>query len=121
MNLPTRMSSDNVTDLRLTGCAIDRSGAKRELAAARARLANLARTVQCEKRSHDISAKYYGQRGQHEEIIEGLVRSQRCDAVVTRNHYGCVVMNAARAMFIDVDFAPPRMSNYRDAWQQTYD
>jgi hypothetical protein len=42
----------------------------------------------------------YGDRPAREEILQQL----DANAVVTRNAYGALVLNAARAMFIDVDF-----------------
>lgn len=47
----------------------------------------------------------YGERPLREEILEGVTgdRGQEV-AVITRNAYGAAVLNAANAMFIDVDF-----------------
>jgi hypothetical protein len=73
--------------------------------AARARISTAAR----ESRRRNLSANgvYYGTktRAQLEETIDELA-SATIDAVVTRNHYGCLVLNAARTLFIDVDFVP---------------
>jgi hypothetical protein len=49
---------------------------------------------------HHLDRYSYGDRPAREEIIETLGNG----AVVTRNVYGALVLNAARAMFIDVDF-----------------
>lgn len=86
----------------------------------------LAAANQRRRRCKEISA-YYGDRDQREEIIEG---AGVADALVTRNHYGSLVLNSARALFIDVDFEPPgRMSRLMqalggrrdDPWQHMYD
>jgi hypothetical protein len=42
-----------------------------------------------------------------EETISDLATRHAFDAVVTRNHYGCLVLNAANALFIDVDAPTP--------------
>jgi hypothetical protein len=48
----------------------------------------------------------YGDRPLREEIVQTIPGAAGSDAaVVTRNLYGALVLNAARAMFIDVDFA----------------
>lgn len=47
----------------------------------------------------------YGQQPLREEVIEDVAPDRQ--AVVTRNALGCLVLNTARAMFIDVDAAPP--------------
>src|SRR6185437_11448436 len=43
----------------------------------------------------------YGEQPLREEVIRTI---QPEVAVITRNRYGALVLNAARAMFIDVDF-----------------
>jgi hypothetical protein len=56
--------------------------------------------------SHDRLGRYsYGERPLREEIIE-VFRNREDEevGVVTRNAYGALVLNAARAMFIDIDF-----------------
>jgi hypothetical protein len=51
----------------------------------------------------------YGSRPVREQILREIPGSGRdLDAILTRNSYGSVVLNAARAMFIDVDAPPPR-------------
>jgi hypothetical protein len=50
---------------------------------------------------------YYGGSSQLEELVLDFARLDDLDAKVTRNHYGCLVLNAARAMFIDVDMPEP--------------
>jgi hypothetical protein len=46
----------------------------------------------------------YGERPLREPVLEELRNEAgELSAVITRNSYGCQVMNAARAMFVDVD------------------
>src|SRR5262249_12546633 len=46
----------------------------------------------------------YGDRPVREQIIEEIAgRGGQPDALLTRNSYGSVVLNAARSMFVDVD------------------
>ena len=48
----------------------------------------------------------YGERPLREEITQGITTDTgREVAVVTRNLYGALVLNAANAMFIDIDFS----------------
>jgi hypothetical protein len=48
----------------------------------------------------------YGERPLREEITQGVTNVAGSEvAIVTRNAYGALVLNAANAMFIDVDFA----------------
>jgi hypothetical protein len=48
----------------------------------------------------------YGARPLREEIVQGVNNDAgREVAIVTRNLYGALVLNAANAMFIDIDFA----------------
>jgi hypothetical protein len=48
----------------------------------------------------------YGERPLREEIIQGVENASGHEvAVVTRNLYGALVLNAANAMFIDIDFS----------------
>src|SRR5262245_45814870 len=57
----------------------------------------------------------YGDRPVREQIIEEIPGTDgRPDALLTRNSYGAVVLNASRSMFVDVDAAaaPPRDSGF---------
>jgi hypothetical protein len=48
----------------------------------------------------------YGERPLREEIMQGVANDTgREVAIVTRNLYGALVLNAANAMFIDIDFS----------------
>ena len=53
----------------------------------------------------------YGDRPLREEVVRelpaGVADADTPDAALTRNSYGAVVLNAARAFFIDVDVAAP--------------
>jgi hypothetical protein len=46
----------------------------------------------------------YGDRPIREEVVDRLKNGQREVGVVTRNAYGSLVLNAAGAMFVDIDF-----------------
>jgi hypothetical protein len=52
--------------------------------------------------------RYYAERPLREPVLREL-RNDAGDvaAVITRNSYGCEVMNTARAMFVDIDFPDP--------------
>ncbi|MBI5563665.1 MAG: hypothetical protein HY870_02145 [Chloroflexi bacterium] len=53
----------------------------------------------------DLDRYGYADRPLREEIIESITSSDgRESAVVTRNSYGALILNAARVMFIDIDF-----------------
>lgn len=55
----------------------------------------------------DLNRYGYADRPLREEIIEVIKGSDgRESAIVTRNAYGALVLNAARVMFIDIDFDP---------------
>jgi hypothetical protein len=52
-------------------------------------------------------ARYaYGDQPLREEVLDTIGGPER--AVITRNAYGCRVLNAARVLFVDVDFPEPR-------------
>jgi hypothetical protein len=70
-----------------------------------------------EARAHEVEARFssfaeldrygYAERPMREEIIDVIKGSDgRESAIVTRNAYGALVLNAARVMFIDIDFDP---------------
>jgi hypothetical protein len=53
----------------------------------------------------------YGTRAMREEIVQALTDGQGKEfAIVTRNAYGALVLNAANAMFIDIDFEEEKPS-----------
>jgi hypothetical protein len=77
------------------------------LLAARLRLNAAERTEP--KKPH--GEPYYGPEKRLEEEIECAL-ARNVDALVTRNHYGCLVLNASHALFMDVDvFAPDEIYN----------
>jgi hypothetical protein len=49
------------------------------------------------------SEEYYMPTDQREETIEHGVKRHGFDAIVTRNHYGSLVLNARHALFMDID------------------
>lgn len=58
----------------------------------------------------------YGDRPVREQIIEEIAGpGGQPDALITRNSYGSVVLNASRSMFVDVDAAPVQPDRLRDA------
>ena len=63
-------------------------------------------------RSGDYPPKgggYYPDRPFREQIIQEIKNgSGETSAVVTRNSYGCLVLNTARAMFVDIDLPEPK-------------
>jgi hypothetical protein len=75
------------------------------LFAAQARLTAAEKPGRKKRRARE---PYYGTFGHLEETIDGVVNLSALDAKVTRNHYGCLVLNAGRTLFIDVDVCEPR-------------
>jgi hypothetical protein len=65
-----------------------------------------ARDVAARFTSFDKLDRYgYADRPLREEIVEVITGSDgRESAIVTRNSYGALILNAARVMFIDIDF-----------------
>jgi hypothetical protein len=81
-------------------------------AEARAKAGELLRELRHRLRQGAEPDRYaYGSRLVREEILRELPDAEGgLAAVVTRNVYGCEVLNTAGAMFIDVDLPPPRWS-----------
>ena len=48
----------------------------------------------------------YGERPIREEVVEVLSNSWNELGIITRNAYGALVLNAPKAMFVDIDFKP---------------
>lgn len=95
-------------ELSVDSLALDQS-----LLAARARLAKPKRAKPArpaknpgKKRKKGRGDIYYSPDNQLEEAIESAL-DESVDTLVTRNHYGCLVLNAAHALFIDVDVYVP--------------
>ncbi len=98
----------------------ERANSAGVLSAAQARLTAAADV--CRRRRELSNEDYYGSYGQLEETIGGISSSRQFDAVVTRNHYGCLVLNTAHALFIDVDLSAPSpmirsAEKRRECWQ----
>jgi hypothetical protein len=100
------------------------------VAAARARLAQLHARYQ----QHAAPAKniYYPppRKNLSEQCLDDLAGVASLDALITRNHYGSVVLNARRALFIDVDMPNPGNKRQEEAaanreiqgiWKSTFD
>jgi hypothetical protein len=52
---------------------------------------------------------YYPDRPFREQVMQEIKnRSGETAAVVTRNSYGCMVLNIARVMFVDIDLSEPK-------------
>jgi hypothetical protein len=63
------------------------------------------------RRGAQLNRYGYGERPLREEIVQGVDNaSGREVAIVTRNLYGALVLNAANAMFIDIDFSDKNTS-----------
>ena len=67
--------------------------------------------------------EYYGSYGKSEEKIDGISGIHEAAAIVTRNHYGCLVLNTAQSLFIDVDLPAPSplirsAEERRECWQE---
>jgi hypothetical protein len=104
-------------------CAI--SLAAETIAAARSRLIEAA--TQWQLRTRTIRAEYYGG-GRGEEVVGDIVCRGSANSILTRNHYGCLVLNAANALFIDVDVLGPGQVATADGsgrcdgpWQSVFD
>ena len=135
MNIPVCFEHvpDSVSHARSqVGEERDWSNAEAEnaLSAARARLA--ASHADYERHKAPSNSIYYPppKRSSAEESIDDLRGVSSLDALVTRNHYGSVVLNAHHALFIDVDMpktsnAPRYASAFRERnpgpWQSTFD
>ncbi len=85
--------------------ACDRSIADAAEIVSTARDRLLATAAECQRRKTlTNNGKYYGiPKANGEEIVHCISNTDVLNAVVTRNHYGSLVLNAARTLFIDVD------------------
>jgi hypothetical protein len=62
-------------------------------------------------------AYFYGERAMREEVVRALATGDGGpDALVTRNSFGCLVLNTARIMFVDVDLPGPRRPASSGGW-----
>jgi hypothetical protein len=98
------------------------------LAAARARLA--VSHLRYQRDNAPRNEIYYPVKRDNEESIHDFVCNESLGAIVTRNHYGSLVLNAHRALFIDVDMPgssnPSRYGNSSRCgipldWQTAFD
>jgi hypothetical protein len=56
---------------------------------------------------------YYPNRPFREQVLQEIKNADgEISAVVTRNAYGCQVLNTARVMFVDIDFPEPRSGGF---------
>jgi len=66
------------------------------------------------------SEEYYQPSYELEETIECAASYRVFDAIVTRNYYGSLILNARRALFIDVDVETSG-GNHVPSWSETFD
>ena len=62
----------------------------------------------------ESSSYDYLDRPLREEIVQPLNRGDTQVAVITRNRYGCLVLNSSRVCFVDVDYPPVRSKGLID-------
>ncbi len=108
----------------IEGAVWDRTSAvQTALSAARLRLTRTAE--RCQQRKVLTNEEYYGGGRKEEAINDRIASSRFADAVVTRNHYGCLVLNAARTLFIDVDVLSPEDASHpgrgSEPWRRMFD
>ena len=61
----------------------------------------------------ELNRYLYGSRPLREEIVQAVTHRGKGElALVTRNGYGALVLNAANAMFLDVDFGPEDLAGW---------
>ena len=69
--------------------------------------------------THDADALYYNVMPLREPVLDTLAVAGETVAIVTRNRYGCRVLNAASVCFADVDLTPPwRVPLTRSRWRR---
>jgi hypothetical protein len=111
------------TEFRRPGCDIAIVGhcapAGKGVALARDRLVAAARRQASQPRAGD---EYYGGGPEEPAEEEPVPIQEQIDGLITRNHYGCIVLNAAHALFIDVDVLDERQRcRPIEPWQQVLD
>jgi hypothetical protein len=57
----------------------------------------------------------YAETPPREEILQSFPAAGQPAALITRNRYGTLVLNAAEVFFADIDFPPPRPAGFLDA------
>jgi hypothetical protein len=93
--------------LSLWGWSQDSEAEARALA--ERRLADLAARI---GRGDGLDAYAYGERALREERVRVLGDADNPDAIVTRNRYGALVLNAARVPFVDIDDGAPEKRGF---------
>ena len=59
----------------------------------------------------------YGERPIREEVVREIASGDGGPAaVITRNSFGCLVLNTARVLFVDVDLPPARLAASAGGW-----
>jgi len=91
-----------------------------DIVAARARLIAAAERYRRRKALSGNGAYYGDKKAQLEEVTGGLSRTGIFVGIVTRNHYGCLVLNTHRGLFIDVDM-PDHGDRLEGQWQRTFE
>ncbi len=96
-------------------CDRQRMDTDRALSSARNRL--LATAALCQQhKAITNNGKYYGvPKANSEEVVCRSASAGVVNAIITRNHYGSLVLNASRTLFIDVDGDDLGMQQHVDA------
>lgn len=71
------------------------------------RARRVARTISTGGDRRNLRENYYADRPLREPIIDELIVDGERIGVITQNIYGAYVLNAANAMFVDIDVPPP--------------
>jgi hypothetical protein len=79
------------------------SGLDAFISSASERLIATAAKLQRTRQLRSEDDEYYGEDHRDEEPIDDMAAGEDFDAVITRNHYGCLILNANSALFVDVD------------------
>jgi hypothetical protein len=79
-------------------------------------IARLAAEQSGEKKRKGFGEPYYGGGRKGEEVVPGREGVDLLEGIVTRNHYGSLVLNAAHTLFIDVDVEAPRYEECSQPW-----
>jgi hypothetical protein len=87
------------------------------ISTARARLKQAAERRQLRR---ELTSEYYQPGSEFEETIACASTHRVFDAIVTRNYYGSLILNARRALFIDVDVDTSGASPV-SSWSETFD
>lgn len=70
----------------------------------------LSRMVERVTRGEELPTRYpYGASALREQILDEIREGSEVRAVITRNGYGCAVINAPEVMFVDIDTPDPSL------------